>query len=114
MRIVVAVVVTMCLALMALAERVRAHEWYPLACCSGVDCAPVLDTQSLPLSVGANLLGAPAYASSVLLVTTKHGTVAVPADFPRQQSPDGQMHACMRKLDDGSMRLLCLFLPPAS
>ena len=49
-----------------------------------------------------------------MIVTTKHGTVIVPANFPRRESKDNQMHACMRPMSDGGMRLLCLFLPPAS
>jgi hypothetical protein len=38
----------------------------------------------------------------------------VPANFPRRESKDNQMHACMRRTAEGSMRLLCIFMPPAS
>jgi hypothetical protein len=62
----------------------------------------------------ASMLAPPAAASpSVMLVTTRHGTVAVPANFPRRQSQDGRMHACMRPAQNGGMRLICVFMPPA-
>ena len=48
-----------------------------------------------------------------MLVTTKHGSVVVPANFPRRESKDHRMHACMRPGQGGSMRLICIFLPPA-
>jgi hypothetical protein len=48
-----------------------------------------------------------------MLVTTKHGSVLVPANFPRRESKDARMHACMRPGEGGAMRLICIFLPPA-
>ena len=48
-----------------------------------------------------------------MLVTTKHGSVVVPANFPRRESKDSRMHACMRPGPNGTMRLICVFLPPA-
>ena len=49
-----------------------------------------------------------------MLVTTRHGSVIIPADFPRRESKDNRMHACMRPGSDGGMRLICIFLPPAT
>jgi acyl CoA:acetate/3-ketoacid CoA transferase beta subunit len=64
--------------------------------------------------LGATQLG-PGQAPGVpgaMLVTTKHGSVIVPANFPRRESKDSRMHACMRPTD-GGMRLICIFMPPA-
>ena len=46
-----------------------------------------------------------------MLVTTKHGSVVVPANFPRRESKDNRMHACMRPAPSGGMRLICIFMP---
>jgi hypothetical protein len=37
----------------------------------------------------------------------------VPGDFPRRESKDHRMHACMVPNSSGQMQLLCLFMPPA-
>lgn len=76
-----------------------AHEWYPIECCSGYDCAPVDHTK---VQDGADLV-----------VTSKHGTGIVPASMPRRESRDHRMHVCMRPSSDGRMRVICVFLPPA-
>ena len=113
-RIVIATLAVLA-GLMTLAHRARAHDWYPIECCSGMDCAPVEKVEIEPAEAfTANALIPPAYAApSAMVVTTKHGTVIVPANFPRRESKDGQLHACMRPKQDGSMRLLCIFFPPA-
>jgi hypothetical protein len=49
-----------------------------------------------------------------MLITTKHGSVIVPANFPRRESKDNQMHACIRPSTGGTPRLICLFLPPST
>ena len=86
--------------------RVAAHDWYPMECCHGLDCAPVLDVRNIaPISSGA---------APTMIVTTRSGSVAVPADFPRRESKDNKMHACMRPGPTGRMHLLCLFIPPLS
>ena len=87
-------------------DRARAHDWYPIECCHGMDCAPVENVDTIISTALGNELPA-------LVVTTKHGTAVVPATFPRRESKDGRMHACMRPGDGGSMRLVCLFVPPA-
>jgi hypothetical protein len=91
---------------LASAGRGDAHDWYPLDCCHGMDCAPVDKVETLvPVS---------ADNPPVMVVTTKHGTVIVPADFPRRESKDNQMHVCMRPGTTGRMQLLCIFVPPLS
>lgn len=82
-------------------------HWYPLECCSGQDCAPV-DSVSSAVQIVAGVMSVPH-----LVVTTKHGTAEVPSIFPRRESKDHRMHACMRRRA-GEMELLCLFLPPGS
>ena len=49
-----------------------------------------------------------------MLVTTKHGSVVVPANFPRRESKDNQMHACMRPNPTAACACICIFLPPAT
>ena len=65
-----------------------------------MDCAPV---ESVAQIVSAS--GGPPQ----LVVTTKHGTVVVPPDFPRRESPDGRMHVCIQ-----GIYVMCLFMPPHS
>jgi len=77
-----------------------AHDWYPRECCSDQDCAPVERSESLP--------------DGSLRLTSRVGTTVVPAAFPRQQSPDGQVHICMVRYSHfDEMRPVCLFVPQA-
>jgi hypothetical protein len=79
----------------------RAHDWYPIECCHGMDCAPVEYVDGV--------------SDQGLVVTTKHGTTTVPSTFPRRESKDHRMHVCMRPGGQGgAMRPICIFLPPAS
>jgi len=71
-----------------------------------MDCAPVLSVQTLPAVNAAT--------SPAMIVTTKYGSVVVPWEFPRRESKDSQMHACMKQGATGKMHLLCLFIPPLS
>jgi hypothetical protein len=102
-------------ALLALATPAAAHDWYPMECCHAMDCAPVEKVEMLPGPAIASMLSAPAQANGLgaMLITTRHGSVTVPADFPRRESKDNQMHACMRPGPSGGMRLICIFMPPA-
>jgi hypothetical protein len=87
------------LAAVLMAPVATAHEWYTRECCGEVDCAPVERVEEL--------------AEGALRVTSRVGTTVVPAAFPRQASPDQQMHICMVRyshLDE--MRPLCFFVPP--
>jgi hypothetical protein len=94
------------LALSLLQSPAVAHEWYPMECCHGRDCAPVESVETL----------APASTNGLatLVITTKYGTAVVPPDFPRRESKDNRMHACMRQGATGRIHLLCFFVPPPS
>ena len=63
-----------------------------------MDCAPVEKVEMLPGPAMASMLSSPAQADALgaMLVTTRHGSVVVPGNFPRRESKDNQMHACMR------------------
>jgi hypothetical protein len=102
-------------ALLAAATPAAAHDWYPMECCHSMDCAAVEKVEMIPGPGIASLLSTPAQASALggMLVTTRHGSVVVPANFPRRESKDHRMHACMRPGQGGTMRLICIFLPPA-
>ena len=87
------------ISLLALAPPASAHAWYSRECCGEMDCAPVERVEVLP--------------EGALRVTSRVGTTVVPASFPRQESPDQDMHVCMVRyshFDD--MRPVCFFVPP--
>lgn len=95
------------LAALALAAPATGHSFYAMECCSGQDCAPV---DKVEVVAGATFFGGQpmsAVPPSVMIVTTRHGTVVVPQNFKTRESPDGQMHACIH-----NGKLLCLYLPP--
>src|SRR4029453_5146388 len=101
-------------AVLAAATPAAAHDWYPMECCHSMDCAPVEKAEMIPRPGMATPPTSPAQASlGEMLVTAKHGSVVVPANFPRRESKDPRMHVCMRPGQNGSMRLICIFLPPA-
>jgi hypothetical protein len=75
-----------------------AHSWYPKECCHDGDCAPVDVVGWFQPNDGKTPL---------LVVTSKHGTVVIPREFPRQSSPDGRMHICIQ-----GPYVMCLFMPP--
>jgi hypothetical protein len=90
--------------------RAHAHDWYPLECCGGYDCGP----GSMQTVVGADYLDVPDASSRAFIseVTITNGLgfsekAIVPQDFPRRDSPDGRLHACIVA---GHLR--CLFMPP--
>ena len=96
--------------LWAAVSKVLAHSWYPLECCSSMDCAPVDKVEIVSQHAIASFLAPPANASvpSSMVITTKHGTVVVPVNFKMRESQDGGMHACIVK-----GKLVCLFMPPS-
>ena len=81
-----------------------------------MDCAEVEKVEILPGPAIASALGPvdAASAPNAMIVTTKHGSVQVPANFPRRESKDNRMHACMRSGEGGTMRLICIFMPPST
>lgn len=119
LRVLTFVTATICFSCVApvvisIATIAEAHDWYPMECCHALDCAPVTNVSFTSSPTVASPFGPPpAYASApLMIVETMHGTAVVPANFPRRESKDNRMHACMRKTRDGTMRLLCLFIPP--
>ncbi len=93
-----------------------AHDFYPIECCSGYDCAPVdkaemtSPTYVAPAEANALAPGEPTvFGMPVLIVTTRHGSAPVPEGMPRRLSPDGRMHACIVR-----GKVLCLWVPPGS
>jgi hypothetical protein len=94
------------------ATSAAAHDWYPIECCSGMDCAPVEKVEFMEVQ-SAGIMGS-ATLPGTMMVTTKHGSVMVPANFPRRESKDHRMHACMRPMAGGTLRLICLFIPPTT
>ena len=81
----------------------RAHDWYPVDCCGGQDCAPVESMIRLVPTGRGN---------ARWLVTSRHGMAVVPDDFSARTSQDGRMHVCMLPDAFGDMEVKCLFLPP--
>jgi hypothetical protein len=82
------------------------HDWYPMECCNGIDCAPVESTaHTRPIGSGS---------VPDLIVTTKHGSAVVPKNFPVGESRDHRMHACMLPRGNGLMQIICIFLPPSN
>jgi hypothetical protein len=101
------------LAFLLAATPAAAHDWYPLECCHGMDCAPVEHAEIVPTPATADPKSA-GVGPTAMIVTTKHGTVLVPANFPRRESKDNRMHACMMPGPGGQMQLICIFMPPST
>jgi hypothetical protein len=91
-----------------------AHDWYPMECCHDMDCAPVDHAETVPETPTADQgKGAPNRSPPSMRVTTRHGSVVVPGNFPRRESKDHRMHACMAPGLGGQMQLICIFMPPS-
>lgn len=101
------------LAFLLAATPAAAHDWYPLECCHDMDCAPVDRAEIVPTPATAEPQGT-APQPRAMIVTTRHGTALVPANFPRRESKDHRMHACMMPGADGRMQLICIFMPPST
>ena len=101
------------LAFLLAATPAAAHDWYPMECCHEMDCAPVDHAEIVPMPAQGDPKGGGATSTPTMIVTTRHGTVVVPGDFPRRESKDSRMHACMMPGADGHMQLICIFMPPA-
>jgi hypothetical protein len=83
--------------LIGIAAPATAHSWYPVRCCSGEDCAPVIHT--VPVEGGK-------------WVTSSRGTVFVPKTFRIDTSRDNDAHICMQPDPvTRRMKLLCYFEP---
>lgn len=87
--------------LLALPEAASAHDWYPIECCSERDCAPA------DIVIRRD--------DGSYLVTSRGMSVTIPADYRLwRNSPDGQIHVCIRKLRSGSEYLVCAFRGPGA
>jgi hypothetical protein len=92
------------------------HQLYDADCCNQIDCAPVTKIEIVPQSrvhAGLGLLPQTGLPSTTL-ITTIHGTVAIPPNLDpkaRRQSRDHRMHACIRQTA-GGLKLICLYDQP--
>lgn len=77
---------------------------YDWACCSNMDCAPVIEARVFT-PTGSDAL-------PTLVVTSKHGTALVPPNLERRESKDNRMHVCMRPGEAGVMHVICIYQPP--
>jgi hypothetical protein len=102
------------LAFLLAATPAAAHDWYPLECCHEMDCAPVDHAEIVPTPATADPNTSAAVGPPAMIVTTRLGTVLVPANFPRRESKDNRMHACMMPGVGGQMQLVCIFMPPST
>ncbi len=84
---------------LALPTGARAHSWYSLACCSGLDCHPIS-----PDAVQATRLG------WKILET---GEVIPYGDRREQYSQDSDFHRCKIPSGESRGRTRCLYVPGA-
>jgi hypothetical protein len=82
-----------------------AHSWYPPECCHDVDCAPVESISRIQPEDGS---------APLLRVTSRVGTIVIPAGFPARHSKDHRMHICLSYDEFGGRALLCWFVPPST
>ena len=78
--------------------RVHAHEWYPIECCGGKDCAAA-DTVVRR-------------ADGSYLVTANGMSVVIPDGYYWRPSPDGQVHVCVRQIGGVGLMVVCAFRSP--
>ena len=77
----------------------QAHDWYPYECCGSRDCAPA---ESVVRREDGSYV-----------VTMRGMTVVVPWWFrPWRNSPDGQVHVCVRQFTGIGPIVLCAFRGP--
>lgn len=87
------------LLLMSIVQQACAHEWYPPWCCSGKDCAPVLEWRIDSEKDG-------------VWATTEHGTVFIPRWWLNDRakpSKDGDNHVCFYEFE-GQNVPRCVFV----
>lgn len=78
---------------------VQAHDWYPMACCSGQDCHPVLCSELVDEAKGGVAWGQFHFNSSQVHITQ-----------------DAQCHVCIHKYFtyDHIEQPICVFTNPGS
>jgi hypothetical protein len=84
--------------LIAVQPSAHAHNWYPLECCGGKDCAAA--DSVVQRSDGSYLV-------------TAHGmSLVVPEGYYWRPSPDGQVHVCVRHIGGIGLMIVCAFRGP--
>ena len=81
--------------LFAALPNARAHDWYPIECCGGKDCAPA-DTV-VRRDDGS------------YLVMAQGVSMIIPDGYHWRQSPDGQVHVCVRPVGGVGLMVVCAF-----
>lgn len=89
--VIVAAVICLAVSFAAYVQEAKAHSFYPWACCSDLDCAPI-DASRVKVVSGGYLVD---------------GKFHVPQAEVRP-SPDGEYHACFPTPDN----LKCFWAPP--
>ncbi len=74
----------------------RAHDWYPISCCSEKDCRPL--TEAKGESVLESTAGWELWDGRII------------ARNAAKVSPDGKFHLC----ENADKRILCFFAPPGA
>jgi hypothetical protein len=86
--------------LMCAPRGAHAHEWYPLECCGGKDCAAA--DSVIRRGDGSYLV-------------TAHGmSLVIPDDYYWRPSPDGQVHVCVRHIGGIGLMVVCAFRSPGA
>ncbi len=86
--------VTLAFALLVGANPAKAHDWYPLSCCSEQDCRPLAEAKGETVTEGAD--GWHLWDGRIVARRTA------------KISPDRQYHLC----ETLSRSVLCFFVPP--
>jgi hypothetical protein len=80
--------------------RAYGHEWYPIECCGGKDCAAA--DSVVQRSDGSFLV-------------TAHGmSLVIPEGYYWRPSPDGQVHVCVRHIGGIGLMVVCAFRSPGA
>jgi hypothetical protein len=84
----------------------RAHSWYPAACCSGRDCAPI--RASAITRLGHNYVVTLRRGEHPMLDPATEITIRQWPIDQTEASQDTEAHICLSPID---ARVLCLFMP---
>jgi len=83
------------------------YSWYPSDCCSGKDCDVAKIVMTFDFWFGDK-------ERYEMMINVMGRNVMVPINFPRRESKDSQMHACIRLDTSEIAHLRCLFMPPVN
>ena len=90
-------------ALFLIASPAVAHEWYPVACCSGIDCEPIPQDYIHETAAGWEIS---TFCSMFRPTVCAKGFVK---RGDEQASMDGRYHLCFN-----SLKIICFFVPVMS